>query len=826
MARGTLRIFLGAAPGVGKTYEMLEEAHRLRGRGEDVVVAFAMDHGRADTRALLEGLEVIPPRRLPYRGTEFEEMDLDAVLARGPGHRASWTNTPTPTSPAAGTPSAGRTLTSCSTPASTSSPPSTSSTWPPWATSSAPSPTSARPRRCPTTSSGGRTRSTSWTSPRNCCASAWATARSTPPDKIDAALSNYFRLGNLTALRELALLWLADRVDEGLARYRARERHRGQLAGPGTDRHRADRRPRRRGPDPPRRQDPHPRQRRGPAGRARARGRRRRRRIAAGTGGPAPPGPGPGRQLPHRRPGEDPAARPAGLRPQRQRHPDRRRHLPPRRTRRVARRAARRGRRRPGWSATRATSTCTWSPIRCADAAPARARRGDLGRARVAVGFVLAALLPVLLQLVLAVNPDQNVATAVLVQLTGSVAVALVGGLWPAILAALWSSLLVNYFSTPPVGNLTISDPQNVLALLVFVGVSAAVAVVVDLSARRSKEAARRPRGGRHPRRPHARRGRLGGHPAGLLEQALDVFQVRGAALYGLGRRTRRAGRRRAPRRALAADCRRRRDPGPVPHRGRRPADAGNAGGENIERIDASTRLVLFGRILPASDRRLLGAFGVHLAAQLERQQLLASRRESPSAGRKQHHAHLHPPGRVPRPAHPAGRDQARRRGPPPDRGRIRPRRGAGAAATIEECSDRLDLLVGNLLDMSRITSESVVPCSGPCAGTKSSPPPCTESPPDRVRVELPRQHARSRRRPRDARTGHREHRRKRGQVRARFRHRHRRSRRRAQLRNGLRAAPPASCASSTTARACPPNASSRCSVPSSASTTSPKPPA
>ena len=73
-------------------------------------------------------------------------------------------------------------------------------------------------------------------------------------------------------------------------------------------------------------------------------------------------------------------------------------------------------------------------------------------------------LLPALLQLLLALlNPEQNVATAMLVQLTGSVAVALVGGLWPAILAALWSSLLVNYFSTPPLGNLTISDPQNFL---------------------------------------------------------------------------------------------------------------------------------------------------------------------------------------------------------------------------------------------------------------------------------------------------------------------------------------------------------------------------
>src|SRR5438128_627068 len=77
MARATLRIFLGAAPGVGKTYAMLEEAHRLRGRGEDVVVAFAMDHGRSDTRALMDGLEVIPPHTIAYRDTSFEEMDVD-----------------------------------------------------------------------------------------------------------------------------------------------------------------------------------------------------------------------------------------------------------------------------------------------------------------------------------------------------------------------------------------------------------------------------------------------------------------------------------------------------------------------------------------------------------------------------------------------------------------------------------------------------------------------------------------------------------------------------------------------------------------------------
>ena len=97
-----------------------------------------------------------------------------------PRHRRSWTNTRTPTFPAAATPNAGRTSRNCSTPASTSCPPSTSSTWHPWATSSAPSPMSGRPKPCPTTSSAGPTRSTWWTSPRNCCASAWATEKSTP----------------------------------------------------------------------------------------------------------------------------------------------------------------------------------------------------------------------------------------------------------------------------------------------------------------------------------------------------------------------------------------------------------------------------------------------------------------------------------------------------------------------------------------------------------------------------------------------------------------------------------------------------------------------
>src|SRR5271165_5168136 len=82
--RGHLRIYLGSAAGVGKTYAMLCEGHRSAERGADVVVGFAEAHGRPNTSALLDGLETVPRARLEYRGATFEEMDIDAVLARRP----------------------------------------------------------------------------------------------------------------------------------------------------------------------------------------------------------------------------------------------------------------------------------------------------------------------------------------------------------------------------------------------------------------------------------------------------------------------------------------------------------------------------------------------------------------------------------------------------------------------------------------------------------------------------------------------------------------------------------------------------------------------
>jgi two-component system sensor histidine kinase KdpD len=731
MGRGTLRIFLGAAPGVGKTYDMLEEAHRLGKRGEDVVVAFAMDHGRSDTRALLDGLEVIPPRLLPYRGTEFEEMDLDAVFARAPAtavvdeyahsnipgsrHAKRWEDIDELLDAGINVLSTVNIqhLASLGDVVNAITDVRQAETVPDDVVRRADqihlvdiSPEALRQRL--------------------------GDGKIYAADKIDAALSNYFRLGNLTALRELALLWLADRVDEGLARYRAendiqatwpaRERIVVGLTG-------------------------------GPEGEVLIRrGARILNRVnggdllavhvraADGVASESPQALEAQRRLIqdlggsyHVVSGEDPAS--ALL--------DFARSV---NATRIVVGISRRGKLAGllgsvlgGGIGTRVVRDSgdidvhmVSHPLGGRGTGPRR--QWELGRVRVAAGFVLAGVLPVLLQLLLGLNPHQNVATAVLVQLTGSVTVALIGGLWPAILAALWSSLLVNYFSTPPVGTLTVNDPQNVLALLVFLGVSAAVAIVVDRSARRSKEAALA--------RAEATtlgdltRGAAGSEDAvkGLLEQAMGVFQVRGAALFSLAEDDG------GPRGRPGKSWRRLAVAGDIPPRSGdadRPA-SGDISGENVEDVDASTRLVLFGRVLPASDRRLLGAFGVHLAAQLERQQLAASRREvlrlaesntmrtsilravshdlrTPLAGIKLAVGSLLQAGV-----------------------RYAPEEQHELLQAIDECSDRLDLLVGNLLDMSRISSESVNPLLRPVRWYEVIPAALHGLPAGRVRVEIP----------------------------------------------------------------------------------------
>src|SRR4029450_3428595 len=82
--RANLRVYIGAAPGVGKTYQMLEDAQLLKKQGADIVVAVVEPHGREDTKAMIGDLERVPMRRIEYRGVTLEEIDLDAVFARHP----------------------------------------------------------------------------------------------------------------------------------------------------------------------------------------------------------------------------------------------------------------------------------------------------------------------------------------------------------------------------------------------------------------------------------------------------------------------------------------------------------------------------------------------------------------------------------------------------------------------------------------------------------------------------------------------------------------------------------------------------------------------
>src|SRR6201996_143462 len=218
--RGELRIYLGAAPGVGKTYAMLGEAHRRLERGTDVVAAVVETHGRAKTAELIEGIEVISPRYIEYRGSSFPELDVAAVLTRHPQvvlvDELAHTNTPGSKNPKRWQDveellDAGITvistiniqhLESLNDVVAQITGIEQQETIPDSIVRQA-----SQVELIDITPEALRRR----LSHGNVYA----------PERIDAALSNYFRRGNLTALRELALLWLADQVDTALAKYRA-----------------------------------------------------------------------------------------------------------------------------------------------------------------------------------------------------------------------------------------------------------------------------------------------------------------------------------------------------------------------------------------------------------------------------------------------------------------------------------------------------------------------------------------------------------------------------------------------------------------------------
>ena len=148
-ARGRLRVYLGIAPGVGKTYKALEELHRRKERGTDVVIGFLETHGRPRTAELAASLETVPRKKIPYKGVTVEEIDTDAVIQRHPAvalvDELAHTN-----APARNTRNAGKMSRICSRRASLSSVRSISSTWRVWRTSSRTSLVFRSASACPT----------------------------------------------------------------------------------------------------------------------------------------------------------------------------------------------------------------------------------------------------------------------------------------------------------------------------------------------------------------------------------------------------------------------------------------------------------------------------------------------------------------------------------------------------------------------------------------------------------------------------------------------------------------------------------------------------
>ena len=217
--RGELRIYLGAAPGVGKTYAMLGEARRRAERGTDVVVGLVETHGREKTAALLDGLEVVPRQELDHRGVTLTEMDVDAVLARKPQvavvDELAHTNVPGSRNPKRWQDvdellDAGIDVLSTVNVQHLES-----------LNDVIERITGSRQQETVPDEVVRRAEQIELVDiTPEALRRRLAHGNVYAPEKVDAALANYFQPRNLTALRELALLWVADQVDVALQRYR------------------------------------------------------------------------------------------------------------------------------------------------------------------------------------------------------------------------------------------------------------------------------------------------------------------------------------------------------------------------------------------------------------------------------------------------------------------------------------------------------------------------------------------------------------------------------------------------------------------------------
>lgn len=686
MGRGKLRIYLGAAPGVGKTYAMLSEAHRRVERGTDCVVAFVEHHDRPRTEVMLHGLEQVPRRTLPYRDTSFTEMDVDVVLARKPAvalvDELAHTNVPGSRNSkrwqdveellAAGIDvistvniqhleSLGDVVESI---------------------------TGVRQQETVPDEVVRRAEQIELVdmSPQ-ALRRRMAHGNIYKPDRIDASLANYFRPGNLTALRELALLWTADRVDEYLQQYRgehgirstwqARERIVVGLTG-------------------------------GPEGRTLIR--RAARLAEKGAGGEvlavyiarsdgltaaSPKELAVQRTLVedlggtfHHVIGDD---IPSGL-------------LEFARGVNATQVVLGSSRRKtwqyvfgPGVGQTVARESGPDLDVHIVTHEEVAKGRGlpvtrgtRLGRSRIIWGWLAGVGGPALLTVLLThVDADLGLANDMLLFLALTVAAALLGGLLPALASAAFGSFLLNWFFTPPLHQVTIADPKNIVAIAVFFGVAVAVASVVDLAARRTHQAARL--------RAEAETlsflagSVLRGETSleSLLERVRETFAMESVAL--LERESD------VEPWTCAASV------GARPVARPEDADVDMPVGEHLA-------LALTGRVLPAEDRRVLGAFAAQAAVVLDRQRLVGEAEEA----RKQAEGNKIRTSLLAAVSHdlrtPLAGIKAAVSSLRSDDIEWSEQDRAELLEGIEDGADRLDHLVGNLLDMSRLQTGTVTP--------------------------------------------------------------------------------------------------------------------
>ena len=485
--RGQLRVLLGAAPGVGKTYSMLEEGQRLLAEGKDVVLAIVETHGRAATAAMTEGIPAVRRTRVEHRGVALDEMDLAAVVERRPDialvDELAHTNAP-------GSRNDKRWQDVEELLAAGIDVISTLNIQHIESLNDVVEQITGVPQRetVPDSFLRGADQIEVVDLAPQALRDRLSGGFVYPAERIDAALSNYFRLGNLTALRELALIWLADEVDQALTGYRkdhgidstweARERVVVALTG-------------------------------GPEGETLL---RRGARIAARSAG--------GELLAVHVTNQDGlhSGDPVTLAEQRALveklngtyHQVLGEDIPTAlvefarsvNATQLVLGASRRGRitaafTGPGIGATVVRESGDID-VHMVNHAAVGSRltlpplSGALSRERRILGFLIALLGgPALTGLLTFLRSEDSITTDVLSYQLLVVIVALVGGIWPALFAAVLSGITLNFLFIEPLYTIHIYQPRHLLALILYVVIASLVSFIVDRAARRTRAARR-----------------------------------------------------------------------------------------------------------------------------------------------------------------------------------------------------------------------------------------------------------------------------------------------------------------------------------------------